>query len=264
MPPLKVLSMGWGVQSWTIAAMIASEELPPVDYVVHADTGYEASGTYDHAAKWTPWLAEHGLRIVTVKGKRNDVVMENWSNAIMIPALTVDHETGSHGQIRRQCTGDWKIAPIRQFITSLGIKKTPGAVESWLGISWDEVRRMSDSDVKYIVHKYPLVEKRLTRTDCINWLRSHNLDVPVKSGCVFCPYNSMGRWKALKREGGVDWKLAVAVDTLIRDKGPKRQAFVHPVRKPLAQAIRLPEDEGAKQIAMDFDAEATCGGHCHT
>ena len=118
--------------------------------------------------------------------------------------------------------------------------------------------------MKYIVHKYPLVEKRLTRADCINWLRSHNLDVPVKSGCVFCPYNSMGRWKALKREGGVDWKLAVAVDTLIRDKRPKCQVFVHPGRKPLAQAIRIPEDEGAKQIAMDFDAEATCGGHCHT
>lgn len=35
---LKVLSLGWGVQSWTLAAMVALKELPPVDYAVHADT----------------------------------------------------------------------------------------------------------------------------------------------------------------------------------------------------------------------------------
>jgi len=35
---LRVLSLGWGVQSWTLAAMIALKELPPIDYAIHADT----------------------------------------------------------------------------------------------------------------------------------------------------------------------------------------------------------------------------------
>ena len=60
--PLRVLSLGWGVQSWTLAAMIALKELPLVDYAVHADTTHEHEGTYAHAAKWTPWLEERGVR----------------------------------------------------------------------------------------------------------------------------------------------------------------------------------------------------------
>ncbi|KKL22079.1 hypothetical protein LCGC14_2439070, partial [marine sediment metagenome] len=53
---LRVLSLGWGVQSWTLAAMIALKELPPIDYAIHADTTHEMSNTYALAAKWTPWL----------------------------------------------------------------------------------------------------------------------------------------------------------------------------------------------------------------
>ena len=35
--PLKILSLGWGVQSWTLAAMAALGEIPMPDYAVHAD-----------------------------------------------------------------------------------------------------------------------------------------------------------------------------------------------------------------------------------
>ena len=35
---LRVLSLGWGVQSWTIAAMMALDEMEKVDFAVFADT----------------------------------------------------------------------------------------------------------------------------------------------------------------------------------------------------------------------------------
>ena len=63
---LRYLSLGWGVQSWTIAAMVALGELPPVDIAVHADTGHEAQGTYEHVRLWTPWLEERGVKVATV------------------------------------------------------------------------------------------------------------------------------------------------------------------------------------------------------
>ena len=62
---LTVLSLGWGVQSWTLAAMSALGELPPVDYAIHADTTHEGEGTYTHAAKWTPWLEARGVKVRT-------------------------------------------------------------------------------------------------------------------------------------------------------------------------------------------------------
>ena len=112
--PLRILSLGWGVQSWTLAAMVALGELEPIDYAIHADTTHEAAHTYAHAHKWTPWLLERGVQVVTVKGNRTDVVREDWSNSVLIPAFTM--MGGKRGQIRRQCTHDWKIMPIRKFV----------------------------------------------------------------------------------------------------------------------------------------------------
>ena len=63
---IKVLSLGWGVQSWTLAAMSALGELEPVDFAVHADTTWECKQTYEFAERWTFWLEECGVKVVTV------------------------------------------------------------------------------------------------------------------------------------------------------------------------------------------------------
>ena len=259
---LTVLSLGWGVQSWTLAAMSALGDLPPVDYAIHADTTHEGQGTYAHAAKWTPWLEARGVKVRTVTGRRTDVVREDWGDtgSVLIPAFTVESGTGKRGQIRRQCTHDWKIVPIRRFLRSLGVKLAPGAVECLQGISYDEWRRMRDSDVAYITNVYPLVDAKLTRSDCISWLEKRGLDVPPKSSCVFCPYRSIASWKRLKDAGGPDWKKALAVDGAIRDRRPNHgPLYVHPRRLPLAQAVRSPEDVGQ----LSFEFEQPCdSGYC--
>ncbi|KKK59930.1 hypothetical protein LCGC14_3029470, partial [marine sediment metagenome] len=135
---LRVLSLGWGVQSKTLAAMIALKEIPPVDFALHSDTSHEMSGTYAHAAKWPPWLEEHGVKVVTVTVDRPDVVRA-WTQSVsvMIPAFTTDNLDGSRGQVRRQCTHDWKIMPMRRFIRTVIDRPRLGAVESVLGISYD-------------------------------------------------------------------------------------------------------------------------------
>jgi len=264
---VKLLSMGWGVQTWTLGAMVALGKLPPVDFIIHADTTHEHSGTYDFARQWTPWLREHGCTVVTVQGKRTDVVREDWgvSGAILIPALTVEAATGECGQLRRQCTHDWKIMPIRRFIREelerRGLKRTSGVVELQLGISADEAGRMKDSDVAYITNVYPLANLRMRRADCITWLGNHGLPVPPKSSCTFCPYKSLVSWKEMKRVGGADWQKAVAVDHAIRNKRPLHgPLFVHPNRRPLPEAVQIPEDHGAVQLNLTDACES---GFCH-
>ena len=83
--PLRAISLGWGVQSWTLAAMVALKELPAVDYAIHADTGHERAETYAHAKKWTPWLERRGVQVVTVSGARTEAVREDWKDSVMIP-----------------------------------------------------------------------------------------------------------------------------------------------------------------------------------
>ena len=258
-PDLTYLSLGWGVQSFTLAAMVALGELPPVDLAIHADTTHEARGTYAHAQKWTPWLGEHGVKVVTVTADNTEVVRA-WANSrsVMIPAFTLAPD-GSPGQVRRQCTHDWKLTPIRRYLRQLIPNPKPGAVECWQGISLDEWHRMRDSDVKYIKNVYPLVDQRMTRRDCISWLLAHGLGVPPKSACVFCPYHALGHWKAMKAEGGADWTLSLAVDETVRDRRPAHELFVHSARKPLAEAVRIPEDAGGRQLELDLPCD---GGVC--
>lgn len=256
---MKVISLGWGVQSFTMACMSALGDLPEVDYAIHADTGYERESTYKLAAQFTPWLNEHGVRVETVKCVRNDVVMAQWSNSVMIPAFTLDNQ-GNKGQLRRQCTHDWKVMPVRRFVKERLSKHSH--CEMWLGISVDEAGRMRDSDVKFVDNWYPLIEMKMTRADCVTWLKAHDLPVPDKSACVFCPYHNRKQWEDLKIAGGKDWETAVKVDEDIRDKrgGAGFPLFVHGKRVPLTQAVHTAEDDGAKQAEMFTEDE--CEGYC--
>ena len=122
----------------------------------------------------------------------------------------------------------------------------------------DEYHRMRSSDVAYITNTYPLVDRRITRADCVAWLTAQRLDIPPKSACTFCPYHSLGAWQQLKNAGGSDWAEAVKVDATIRHKRPLAPIYVHPARQPLEQAA---DDNG--QLALDLEIPCD-GGVCFT
>jgi hypothetical protein len=144
-----------------------------------------------------------------------------------------------------------------------GLPKSLGIIEQWLGITRDEWRRAKDSDVKYIEHRYPLLELGMTRGDCLNWLKKHGLPTPGKSSCTFCPYHNAAMWAELKRQNGPDWKEAIKIDEAIRDKRPPYPLFVHSARIPLVEAVDIPEDYGVKQLSMFDDDDAECdSGYC--
>ena len=176
-----ILSLGWGVQSFCLACMIALGELPPITVALHSDTGHEMAHTYAHAEKWTPWLRERGVNVVRLKPPRTEVVKKEWgTGSIMIPAFTSDKDKPGEGVVPGQCTRIWKITPMRQYIRTLLPPGNPGAgaMASWQGISLDEIKRMRSSDVKYITNVYPLVGLRMKRGDSIKWLTERGLDVP--------------------------------------------------------------------------------------
>ncbi len=242
------LSLGWGVQSWTLAAMVALGELPPVDAAIHSDTGWERESTYQFSGAWTPWLESHGVKVVTVSNREQSRRVE--THKTDIPAFTVG-KSAKGGQLRRQCTDRWKITPMRRWISQQlqtnGIAKKPGTVEQWLGITQDEWHRAKDSNVKYISHKYPLLEKGMSRTDCLQWLATNNLPSPDKSACVFCPYHNQSAWKRMRAENGRDWQTAVTIDTAIRNVRPPHALYLHSARLPLEDAVIIPESFGLTQ-----------------
>ena len=260
---LIILSLGWGVQSFTLAAMSALGELPPV-IALHADTTHETAETYAFAERWTPWLLQHGVQVVTV---RADVPQLQEGGAalasgVFIPAFTQARITGKAGKLKRQCTQRWKIQPIRRWVRAelqrRKLKPRPGGVEMWLGISLDEAERAKPSRVKYIHTRWPLLERRMRREDCERWLLAHGLEVPTKSACVFCPFRSARNWRALASE---DWQKAVQVDSVIREARPKHLCYLHRDRKPLAIVdLRTPQERG--QLDLLLNEQDECSGHC--
>ena len=207
---ITAISWGCGVQSTAMAVMSALGDLEPVDIVITADPGWERKATYAARDFYTDWLQEHSVNVEILQtgnirelGNGEHISMPFW--------------TASGGPLRRQCTGSFKIEPIKRHLRKLlgyDARKAPHppreSIEMWLGISLDEFTRMSQNSVKFIVNRYPLIEKRITRNDCIDYLEAHGLPVPVKSACIGCPYRAASEWLEM-RDGSPD-EFADAVD----------------------------------------------------
>lgn len=248
---MKIISLGWGVQSFTMAVMVALRDLPPVDVAIHADTDHERAATYEFARRWTPWLEARGVKVVTVSNPQPP--QELMGLKTDIPAFTYNGKT--NGQLRRQCTSDWKIAPMRRWTQS---HRNGEHVEQWIGISTDEALRMRPSDVQYITNRWPLIENDLSRKECVSYLQTHGLEVPVKSACNFCPYHSTKEWREVKKDAR-DWLEAVQLDRAIRKVRPPYYLYVHPARKPLEDVDLRTEQEKGQMNLWDEECTGLCG-----
>ena len=248
---MKIISLGWGTQSFALAAMVALGELEPVDFAIHADTTHERTATYRFAEKWTPWLEERGVKVVTTISANANIIEHGGT-----PLPTFQITEKGLGMLGRQCTNRWKIQPMRREIQR---RRNGEPVEQWLGITLDEVQRMRQSDVKYITNRYPLIENRLSRWDCIKWLDEHDLEVPTRSACVFCPFHSRAEWRDIRDNAPEDWIKSVEVDELIRKARPPYDLFVCNQRKPLEECDFDTQEDAGQLSLWENECIGICG-----
>lgn len=265
---LRVISLGAGVQSTTMALMAAHGEITPMpDCAIFADTGSEPKAVYDHLQ----WLIGANVlpfpvHVVTA-GNLRDEILAKRKNAR--PPFYVANRDGSTGILRRQCTQDYKIYPIEKKVRGLlGIKyrgRWPKSevVEQWIGISTDEAMRMKPSRRSAITMRWPLIERRMSRHDCLRWLERNEYPTPPKSACTFCPFHSDIAWRHLRDTDPIGWQEAVQVDAAIR-KGidganMRGEMFVHASLLPLDQVdLSTLEDHGQLNL-FNNECEGMCG-----
>ena len=97
---MKIISLGWGVQSMTLAVMAALGDIEPIDYAIHSDTTHERTDTYIYAEKYTKWMEDRGVKVVTVNDKSAaDGVWEGK----FIPVIA-DNGIDEPGRALRTCT----------------------------------------------------------------------------------------------------------------------------------------------------------------
>jgi hypothetical protein len=268
MNALRVLSLGAGVQSTTVLLMSAAGELPRLDGAIFADTGWEPRAVYRHLDRVEAAAEAAGIAVYRVsKGHLRRDALDPAHRFASMP-LHVRNQDGGKGMIRRQCTREYKLDPIRAAVRHLWQQAGRPPVEQWIGISLDEAQRMRTSDVRYITNVYPLVDQRLTRWDCQRWLDRHGWHQVPKSACVGCPFRSNHEWRWLRDQEPDAWADAVAFDHAIRrgHQGGSADllgtAYLHASLVPLDQAdLSTPEDHGQLSLLDGFrmECEGVCG-----
>ena len=265
---LRVLSLGAGVQSTVMALMVESGELPMVDCAIFADTGWEPKEVYEHL-DWLESKLSFPVHRVSIGNIREDHL--NGLNTTGQRFASMPMYTESGGMVRRQCTLEYKINPIKKKIrTLLGVKKGERVpkgtcVTQLIGISTDEATRMRPARDKWIQNIWPLIDKGMSRSHCLSWFKErHPGRVLAKSACVGCPYHNDMMWRDMKMNDPASFKDAALFDRLIRDKGSKfakmkEQQYLHRTRQPLDQVdFRNLEDMGQLNM-FENECEGMCG-----
>lgn len=268
--PLDVLSLGAGVQSSTLALMAARGEVTPMPCAgVFADVKAEPKAVID----WLDWLEKQlpfpiyrvthkeGLLAAIENGAKRGVITGS-------PPMFTAAKDGTASMVTRACTRDFKIDVIAKEVRRImGLKKgerSAGRFATlWIGISTDEITRMKMARQKHLKHRWPLIEKRMSRWDCLRWMKLNGYPEPPKSSCTFCPYHDDDLWQKIKTTDEAAWQQAIYVDNLIRTGARKtgNPMFLHRSMKPLAE-VDFEKEKGQGELAgisMADECDGMCG-----
>jgi len=266
--PIRVLSLGAGVQSTTLLRMIIHGELPMIDHAIFSDTGWEPHAVYDHLETLKGECEQAGipLHIVSNGNIRDDAL--NPAHRFASMPVHIRNQKGEPAIGRRQCTSEYKIKPLMQKQRELaglapGQRCKEHRITTVIGISWDETQRMKDPAFSWIRNDYPLVDRRVRRADCIRWNTEHGYPAPPRSSCIGCPYHSNKEWRAI-RDDPDDWADAVHFDNQLRSGRigqllAPSEAFLHPARIPLEHVDIRSEEERGQGTLFDMECEGMCG-----
>lgn len=270
-----VISLGAGVQSSTMAIMASRGELLgiDVDFATFADTQDESPKVYE----WLDWLeGQLSFPVYRVtKGKLSEAALQmrvgkdgrNYSRT-NIPFFTRNAD-GSQGMIpHRSCTADYKIKPILKELRErckIKRRQSYATVTSLIGISYDEMNRMKLSRDKWVVNRWPLVELRMRRQDCLNWMKSNGFPEPPRSSCVYCPFHKASEWRRLQTEEPESFAAAAKFERNIQKAKAKSDdfnsvPFLTRHCKPLDQIdFRSDVEKGQMELGFMDECEGMCG-----
>ena len=194
--------------------------------------------------------------------KRSDLLSDRHSVSHFAPrtARLAESAIGLVPAITRSCRSARHCARLAQVPRGTS---TP-VVVSWIGISADEMLRMKPAREPWIETRWPLIERRISRRGCLDWMREHGYPEPPRSACTFCPFHSKAEWRRMQREDPASFTDAISFDREARalrltSDMWQSECFIHRSLQPLDE-VDLRNDVDHGQQAFGWLDE--CGGHC--
>lgn len=290
---MRVLSLGAGVQSTTVALLAARGDIQVPDAAIFADTGWEPKAVYAHL-EWLRGQLPFPVHIVSNGNIRDNILARRtagggrfaaipWFIKTLIPAGTrvpifgepgevigervLEKDEWKNGMGRRQCTFEHKLKPImwktREMLgKDRRARIAPGSAEVLIGISTDEAWRMKPAQQMWMQNRWPLIDLGMSRRDCLRWLKERQYPEPPKSSCIGCPFHNNAMWRDMRENSPEEWADAVAVDKALREgdaRGFRVTEYMHAQRVPLDE---VDLDRGKDKAQPDLflnECEGICG-----
>ena len=272
--PMRILNLGAGVQSTTLYLMAVRGEIA-IDCAIFADLKEEPAPVYRHL-EWMHGLNGPPIHVVSA-GRLGDDLKHGRNSTgqrcASIPAWTAWQEGEREGVINRQCTAEYKIDPIEKFIRRELFGLEPGhrfpsdtKVTQLIGISMDEAGRAFRIQANarwWATMEFPLIDKTMTRRDCVAWLKGFGIphEVP-RSACVFCPYKRDSEWVWLRENDPQGFARAIEIDEALRADGVvvnrnmNQKLYIHKSCIPLREVKFTDEEKG--QSSFNLECEGGC------
>jgi hypothetical protein len=239
-----IWSFGGGTQSVAIAVLVAQGRLPTPERIVMADTGREATETWDYLNAHVRPL---GFNVEIVGQEYATVGLFAKGGNVLLPMYTPNG-----GRFPSYCSKEWKQRPIRRWLREQGYGPM-NSITLWLGISVDEVHRAKPSGVGWINNDWPLLNLTLRRDECRSLVAEFGMPQPPRSSCWMCPHRGNEQWKRLRDDYPEDWERAIALERSVQQqKDPN--VFLHTSRVALGET-KL--GDGQEELFPDCD-----GGYC--
>jgi hypothetical protein len=175
-----IISYGGGVNS-TAMTLLLLEHQEPVDYILFADTGEEKPETYQFIEVFGRYLKDKYSLSITVVRRMVDgkpqTLSEYCKQHVILPSFNW-----------RFCTDRFKVQPIRKFLRTVFGESRENSFAQYIGFDAGEWERAKQPRWEDTTNIYPLIENDIHRIDCECIIRRHELPIPPKSSCYFCPF----------------------------------------------------------------------------
>lgn len=285
---MKILSCGAGMQSTALALMSCAnklikenrangfnftyhEKVPIYDVVLFCDLGLEPSWVMNQVTFIQQACEWAGIPFYILKSNLYEDYLNDFGKkrVVSIPFWSVDEE-GKKGKMMRNCTLDYKITLMQNFVRwqLLGYKKGSRtkpedikAHEMHLGFSKEEEHRCKENPHKMFINKFPLCEMNLVRADNYAYIKDvWGLDTKA-SACCFCPFHTNYFFDFIRKNNQEEYEKTVEFDQLLEDQQPntkiRSKLYISKSRKRIKDL--LPEECQDKECFIYRDEQVWNG-----
>lgn len=251
-----------------MALMAAAGEITPMPVAaIFADTQAEPKSVYT----WLDWL-EKQLPFPVIRvtaGSLTEKTLKPYPSTKSekmcytgVPFF-LKNPDGTLSISPRQCTRDFKVDPVRRESRRIMIEHGGTKVSKWIGISLDEIYRMKEPRRKYESNRYPIIEARMSRHDCLVWMALKRFPIPPRSACLYCPYHNQDEWNRLKTLEPGEFEKAVQFEKdfqqSVKVTGLRATPFLHRSLIPLSEVDFSTEEERGQLNMFNNECEGMCG-----